>query len=222
MGTRYIRDSEIQADVIVSEPLTTFDVEHVHSERTIGNTLAINLRQSPGLELSWVTLSNESTYTTVTVDASFAAAGNHTLYLESFDENSENEIAPATLKLDTVTIVVEGWAPSFDSELSHQKIEMGTATSWLLPIVTENVNSDTIYHLDANFLLGKVIVDFKNGEVTYDGTDLGFCLTSDLEIRIGLENDYGANWYTQSLTIVATAGEKCTTDEESLVESVAG
>ena len=79
-------------------------VPHVHAADTIGNVLAIDLRQSADFELSFVQLTKGATATEVLIDATGLAVGNYTLKLESFDKNGG---VFSALKIDTVTIVVK-------------------------------------------------------------------------------------------------------------------
>ena len=72
----------------------------------IGNDLLINLRQKSGQELSFVSFSSEAELTNVILDTTGVPAGEYNLVLESFDMNSNGDV-PATLKTDTIEIVVQ-------------------------------------------------------------------------------------------------------------------
>ena len=72
----------------------------------IGNDLAINLRQKTGEELSFVSLVNGTISTYVILYTAGVAPGEYSLVLESYDLNS-NGAVPATLKTDTISIIVE-------------------------------------------------------------------------------------------------------------------
>ena len=54
----------------------------------IGNILNINLRQTSGAELAFVTLTEETGKTTVNFDTNGISTGEYSLILESFDLNS--------------------------------------------------------------------------------------------------------------------------------------
>ena len=62
------------------------EIPHVTSALTIGNTLKINMRQRSGAELNFVSLSNASSSTTVTISDNNLSLGDYELVLESFDE----------------------------------------------------------------------------------------------------------------------------------------
>ena len=64
IGTRYIRVNEVPTSVQVQVDGTqTLYAEHVYSEETIGNTIAIDMRQRIGDELAFVTLTNNVGFT---------------------------------------------------------------------------------------------------------------------------------------------------------------
>ena len=72
---------------------------HIYAEEDIGNVLAINLRQRQGSELDFVTFVEHDGHTDVVFDAANLVSGQqYTLILESFDSNSNGDMA--TLKTD--------------------------------------------------------------------------------------------------------------------------
>ena len=103
-GTCYIRDESL-TDIIEIQTgnQSVLSVQHVHSEETIGNQLVIDLRQSAGADLPFVTFVNGATSTDVVIDTTDVEIGEYTLVLESFDTASN---VYTTLKTDTITIVV--------------------------------------------------------------------------------------------------------------------
>ena len=128
LGTEYIRDEPLEEFIeIEAGSSTTLTVPHVHAADTIGNVLAINLRQSIDSELSFVQLTNGAIDTEVLIDATDLAVGNYTLKLESFDKNGG---VFSSLKIDTVNIVVVAFTAI---ELPVQTIISGEKTDWTLP-----------------------------------------------------------------------------------------
>ena len=80
LGTKYIRDEPLEEIVeIEAVRYTTLTVPHVHAADTIGNVLAIDLRQSADFELSFVQLTNGATETEVLIDTTGLAVGNYTM-----------------------------------------------------------------------------------------------------------------------------------------------
>ena len=76
LGTKYIRDEPL-AEIFEVEAgsSATLTVPHVHAADTIGNILAIDLRQSADFELSFVQLANDDEFTEVLIDAADLAEG---------------------------------------------------------------------------------------------------------------------------------------------------
>ena len=91
-GTRYLRDQTIESSVTVQAGDSyTMNIDHIYSEESIGNTLDIKLRQPEASTLSWVdTSGDQDTFTEVTIapSAETTEPGTYTLYLESYDGNS--------------------------------------------------------------------------------------------------------------------------------------
>ena len=55
MGVEYVRDTEIPQIVALYNDIDkTILIEKIYAAQTIGNSLAIYLRQKPDEELSWV------------------------------------------------------------------------------------------------------------------------------------------------------------------------
>ena len=135
MGTRYLRNSPVSESITVTHQSSeTFLVEHIYSEETIGNVLAINLRQKIGTELSFVTFVNGQDSTEVIIESTNISPGDYTLILESFDMNSRGTVA-ATLATNIVTITIEvvPTAPTFSKSLDNQIVAVGSNDSWVLP-----------------------------------------------------------------------------------------
>ena len=76
---------------------------HIEAIYPIGNTLNIEARQLSGSELSFVTLSHQSTGTEVTIDPDLTTAGTYELKIESLDLNSSVQ---SILKTETFTITI--------------------------------------------------------------------------------------------------------------------
>ena len=75
--------------------------------------------------------------TEVTIDSSGVAPGVYTIYIASFDANSNVQ---STLKTDMIEVIVGGEVillPQFVSELSDEEITVGVASSWALPSIVE-------------------------------------------------------------------------------------
>ena len=105
-GTKYIRDQSVPSNLIIKKSqLYTLAVEPIRSFYEIGNTLEIYLRQQSDKVLSWVSITQGST-SKVTFDAASAQVGEHSLYLESYDNNNIASVG-STLKLDIISITIE-------------------------------------------------------------------------------------------------------------------
>ena len=66
MGTQYVRDEPLPETLeIASEGLTTLTIPNIYSSMPIGNQLNINMRQASGVELSFISLIEESSQTQV-------------------------------------------------------------------------------------------------------------------------------------------------------------
>ena len=69
MGTQYKRDQILpQTLEIEKDGSSSLNITNIYSAFAIGNQLAINLRQSLGNELSFVTLTEEFGHTIVNID----------------------------------------------------------------------------------------------------------------------------------------------------------
>lgn len=68
MGTTYIRDEALPVFVVNQKGIAVLRVPHIRAEDTIGNVLAINLRQKEGAELAFVTFAEEMGFTDVVID----------------------------------------------------------------------------------------------------------------------------------------------------------
>ena len=102
MGTQYVREVPLPETLeITLEGSTILKIPNIYSAIPIGNQLDINLRQSLGNELSFVTLTEHSGQTIVNIDAKDLQVAEYKLILESFDQNSS---VKSTLKTDEITI----------------------------------------------------------------------------------------------------------------------
>ena len=89
MGTKYEHNEPPPTEILLEKGSTmTFDISHITSTLTIGNTLSINVRQKSGFEHNFVFLSNNSDSTTITINGNDISIGSYELILESFDEAS--------------------------------------------------------------------------------------------------------------------------------------
>ena len=112
--------------------------------------MAINIRQKIGEELSFVSLSNETTATDVIIDTAGLKQGEHTLILESFDQASDG--VESTLKTDTIIVIVfeppiedivsdpptndiieDPSLACFADDLTVEVITSGEKVEWFLP-----------------------------------------------------------------------------------------
>lgn len=116
---------------------------HIYSKYTIGNTLAIDLRQAAGgPQLDFVSFVSQSDSVDVEIDTSDVSLGTYELVLESFDANSG---VYSTLKKDTIQIVVTEPAPSLEepsgpgeSDPDGMKtITAGAGESWRLGLIDD-------------------------------------------------------------------------------------
>ena len=106
---------------------------NIYSYYQIGNTLDINLRQMSEHHLSFISFTEKTGVTEVTIDSIGVAPGVYTIYIESFDANSNVQ---SILKTDMIEVTVE-ILPQFESELSDEEITAGVASSWALPSIVE-------------------------------------------------------------------------------------
>ena len=89
MGTKYEHNEPPPTEITLEKGSTkTFDISHITSTLTIGNTLQINIRQRSGFEHVFVSLFNNDDSTTVTIKGNGLSVGSYELELESFDEAS--------------------------------------------------------------------------------------------------------------------------------------
>ena len=103
-GTRYIRAFDPPSSITLDASQKVLTVNHVYAEDDISDILAINLRQKPSAELSWVTIFNSLTSADVTINAKGVPTGEYSLVLESVDTNSS--LPTLVLKTDRVSIYV--------------------------------------------------------------------------------------------------------------------
>ena len=76
---------------------------NIYSYYQIGNILVVNLRQTSEHHLRFVSFTEKTGVTEVTIDSSGVAPGVYTLYIESFDANSNVQ---STLKTDIIEVTV--------------------------------------------------------------------------------------------------------------------
>ena len=80
MGTKYEHNEPPPTEITLEKGSTkTFDISHITSTLTIGNTLQINIRQRSGFQHSFVTLSNNADSTTVIIDGNGLSIGYYEL-----------------------------------------------------------------------------------------------------------------------------------------------
>ena len=91
------------------------------------------MRQKSGQDLSFVSFAEKAVSTAVSIDSYGVAPGVYTIYIESFDANSN---VKSTLKTDMIEVTLE-LLPQFASELSWEEITAGVASSWALPSIVE-------------------------------------------------------------------------------------
>ena len=111
LGTRYSRLTAAPSsiEIYANMDFATFTIAHISSELSIGNVLAISLRQKAGHEHSFVTFADSATETAIIIDSSQTTVGVYTLELESFDGASTIQ---STLATDTVTVTVVPGIPT--------------------------------------------------------------------------------------------------------------
>ena len=76
-GTRYIRASDPPSSITLDVSPKVLIMNHVYAEDVISDVLAINLRQKPGSELSWVSIDNFPTSAIVTFNVEGVPAGEY-------------------------------------------------------------------------------------------------------------------------------------------------
>ena len=134
MGTRYIRDEELPAEIVINYDETTFrlDIPHIYSELTIGNEIKIQVRQASAL--SFIELNRFETLTRLEINVEDVEAGQYDLLLESFDALGG---VYSALKTDYISIIKleDAIPPSFEDELENWVIESIDEASWSLPDV---------------------------------------------------------------------------------------
>ena len=134
MGTRYIRDEELPAEIVINYDETTLrlDIPHIYSELTIGNEIKIQVRQASAL--SFIELNRFETLTRLEINVEDVEAGQYDLLLESFDALGG---VYSALKTDYISIIKleDAIPPSFEDELENWVIESIDEASWSLPDV---------------------------------------------------------------------------------------
>lgn len=130
-GTKYVRSSEVPSSLeLVAGDSKTISIDNISSFFTLGNDLAINMRQSvASAALDFVTFTETSNATDVHIDSTGLTGGQYTLTLESFNTLS---VAQSALKTDTIQITIRV-PPSFVEELESQVITVGVSATWPLP-----------------------------------------------------------------------------------------
>ena len=78
---------------------------NIYSYYQIGNTLDIKLRQKSENHLNFISFTEKTGVTEVTIDSSGVALGVYTIYIESFDANSNVQSA---LKTDMIEVTMGG------------------------------------------------------------------------------------------------------------------
>ena len=88
------------------------------------------MRQSAGLELEFVSISESADASEIHLDASTVKLGDYTLTLESYDDAGG---VYSTLKTDTIVITVSAQTQSVIPEvLPEKELRAGTKESWAL------------------------------------------------------------------------------------------
>ena len=88
---------------MLTETTNTLSVPHIYSESTIGNVLAVKMRQKVGSELIFVTLTNGTSSTGVNINTIGVSPGVYPLVLQSYDTAGG---VFSTLRTDTIMINV--------------------------------------------------------------------------------------------------------------------
>jgi len=101
-----VRDTPVPASLAVNQAEEqSISVQNIYSAYPIGNTLDVKLRQKPGTELPWVTITQGSP-SVVKLSPVGVSPGTYTLTLESFDDNGTVKSALST---DKITLTVTGF-----------------------------------------------------------------------------------------------------------------
>ena len=119
---------------------------HIYSESTIGNVLAVNMRQKVGSELSFVTFANGATSTDVIINSNGVSPGVYNLVLQSYDTDG---VVFSTLKTDTIIITVTDPCPTTTLVMNSPFVD----TTYVLG----DPQKDITWASDA--ALGKVAID---------------------------------------------------------------
>ena len=110
-----VRGTALVSSVPVEKGKTaSVSVEHLQPSMTITPSPTINLRQATASPLSWVSIANGASSSTITIDAtSVAVAQAYTATLESYDASSQ------TRKTETLSIEVFDWAGNVSTSSRH-------------------------------------------------------------------------------------------------------
>ena len=118
--TKYIRTTSpdivlVQQITMRQDVVTSYDVPHCVAELSplpAEYSVAVRLRQKPGFELSWVTISEDPTNgkSVLTIDASAETVGIYLLYLESYDDLLSHK--PTLLEEEIIEIEVTNYIRS--------------------------------------------------------------------------------------------------------------
>jgi len=149
MGISYVHDKPVPASVSIEQgqDAAALIINHIKAEQgfEITNDLDIKLRQKPGSELSWVTITNGATAATSAFDLC-PPLGDHELILESIDNNSPLS-SPSVLKTDVIILSITAstdnrkiflcnpYTLRFEHELEMVVLTVGQTSEWTLPKV---------------------------------------------------------------------------------------
>lgn len=142
--------------------------------------------------------------TEIQIDATFAAAGEYEIILESFDAASSVKSA---LKTDKVTVKVTPIAPSMSSEPELVVLSPEESSEWSLPTINPGSYGPATVLVTIPATLSSVITfDQDSKTFTFDGLSASSTLAGQSYLfRISLESseDDWSKSYTQMVQILA-------------------
>ena len=135
MGASYARDEPLPESLELAQGDTlTLTVPHVFNEFTAATLSQVKLRQATLNSLSFVTITEETDQSVVSIDSEGVSLGSYDLYLESYDVDigTEHILMTDVIRL---SIIENNNSDPVTSEiyLDNQFLTATESQSWVLP-----------------------------------------------------------------------------------------
>lgn len=151
--TDYIRNEDLVQTITMRQDSTrTYSVPHCFAELAsvpASYAISANLRQQPGTELPWVTITETTGQSDVFLDPTLEPVGIYILWLESYDTNDPepDPLLKPTLRTDMIQIEVTNYIRNDPIE-SPVTITLGDTLTIEVPHAFEESSITTL--LDIN------------------------------------------------------------------------